>query len=125
MTRGTDPATEALSEVDRLRSTLKKKKTAQVRASEERSLAKATALAWFNSHRKGLPPNATTPELENVDGLYRWILDASDRATSRTTYSAKLKSLRDALIVLRNVNLMAPAATETTTDMPPDRKSVV
>lgn len=120
MADGTNTATEALAEVDRLRNTLKKKKTKQVWGQDERSLAKATALTWFNGHRKTLPATVGATALERVDALYQWILDASDRATSRATYAASLKELREALIVLRKEGLAASAIRTGTTDQAPD-----
>jgi hypothetical protein len=47
-------------------------------------------------------------------------LDASDRATARTTYSARLKELREALIVLRKDGLSASAIRLATLDPAPD-----
>jgi len=110
----------ALDEVDRLRRVLKKKKTAQVWAADERSLAKATALAWFNAHRGHLASVVNTTSLQATDSLYKQILEASDRATSRATYDSALKSVRESLIVLRSAGLSRPAAPSSTTDQPPN-----
>ena len=120
MAGGTDTTTAELTEVDRLRSTLKKKKTNQVWGQDERSLAKATALAWFNAHRKTVPSTVVAPALERVDALYHWILDASDRATTRAAYVTHLKELREALIVLRKDGLAASDNRAGTTDEAPD-----
>jgi hypothetical protein len=116
----TDTVTTAMAEVDRLRAALKKKKTNQVRGEDERSLAKATALAWFNGHRKTLPATIGAEALASVDALYQEILDASDRATARTTYATRLKQLREALIILRKEGLAASTMRRGTTDQAPD-----
>jgi hypothetical protein len=115
-----DTATTALAEVERLRSTLKKKRTKQVYAQDERSLAKATAMAWFRNHRPVLPLALPAGSLTAVDALYRDILDASDRGTARTTYRARLKHLRNALMTLRSDALGAAAASSRTSDQAPD-----
>jgi hypothetical protein len=115
-----DPTTEALAEVDRLRNTLKKKKTNQVWSVEERSVAKATALAWFNRHKKTLSSTIGAASLERVDGLYHEVLDASDRAAGRGKYLANLKELREALIGLRKEGLSVAGAGKKTSDLAPD-----
>ena len=120
MAGGMDTMTAALAEVDRLRSTLKKNKTTQVRAGDERSIAKATALAWFNGHQKTVPVTVGASALERVDALYQWVLDASDRATARSTYVTRLKELREALIALRKEGLAASVIRAGTTDQAPD-----
>jgi len=107
----------ALGEVDRLRKLLKKKSTAQVRASEERSIAKATALAWFNAHRSELAGLATSQNFQQADSSYRGLLEATDRAASRARYDSLLKGLRVALITLRLEGAVRPAAT--TSDQAP------
>jgi hypothetical protein len=120
MASATDTISATLTEVDRLRATLKKKTTKQVFAQDERALAKATALAWFKTHRQMLAATAGASELQGVDELYQNILDASDRATVRSTYVVRLKKLREALIALRRQGIAAASAHETSTDLAPD-----
>lgn len=109
----------ALGEIDRLRKLLKKKSTSQVRATEERSIAKATALAWFNAHRSPLAVLATSQNFQQADSSYRALLEASDRATSRATYDSLLKTLRAALIALRSDGVAHPVQSTTTSDQAP------
>lgn len=114
-----DTVSAAMNDVDRLRNFLKKSRTKQVRTQEERTLANATASAWFNGHRNRFPAtmgDMLTPAHE----LYREILNASDRATARSTYVSKLKALRTTLIELRSATLTITAAAMPTTDQPPD-----
>ena len=105
----------ALREAERLRKLLKKKSTAQVRATEERAIAKATALAWFNEHRDTLAGLAASQNFRLADSSYTVLLEASDRASSRTTYISLLKRLRGALIALRSEGAVQLAATASTT----------
>jgi hypothetical protein len=119
MSVGTDTANAALTEVDRLRTFLKKNRTAQVRGQDERSFVKATASAWFNGHRGKFPATASGESIERVDAIYRDILNASDRAAARSTSVGRLKELRAALIDLRSASL-TETATPPPTDQSPD-----
>ncbi len=119
MTKHMDAIDLALGEVDRLRKLMKKKSTAQVWASDERSSAKATALAWFNTHRPTLTIVAGSQHFQRADSCYRALLEASDRATSRGTYDSLLKDLRSALIALRSDGVAQAVTTGTTSDQAP------
>jgi hypothetical protein len=121
MSGNVDTVSAALAEVDRLRATLKKKKSAQVRGQDERALVKATALTWFNVHRKTFAPSNETSDLDTADEMFRELLDASVRDTTRKSYLSLLKELRNVLIPLQSAGLTAPAtAAASTTDQPPD-----
>lgn len=117
----------ALVEADRLRKLLKKKSTPQVRAAEEQSIAKATALAWFNAHRSALAHFATLQDFHQADSSYRALLEASDRATSRATYDSLLKGLRVTLITLRSEGAVhsAARAAATTSDQAPSFQPLI
>jgi len=116
-----DTATSALGDVDRLRGVLRKKRTPQVASRDECDLVKATALTWFNTHRQSF--DAATTEASAADDLYRKLLTAGDRQTSRKVYFALLKDLRELLIALKSavVTLAAPAPS---TDAPPDFRAL-
>lgn len=120
MATGSDAADSALVEVDRLRKLLKKKLTAQVRADDERSIVKATALAWFNTHRVVIAPSVNENALRDADSLYKQLLEGSGHASSRSAYDYTLKALREILIDLRTAGLANPIARTATTDQPPD-----
>lgn len=119
MTKAMDTVDLAIAEIDRLRKFLKKKATAQVWTAEERSIAKATALAWFNAHRDTVASLASSPNFQTTESSYRKLLEASDRATSRSTYNRLLKSLRVALIALRSEGASQPVAPTPSSDQPP------
>jgi hypothetical protein len=98
----TDLFEEAIQGASRLRQTLSKNKVQQVRSSDERSHAKATCLAWFNSQRPLLNPIGQDALLGNVDSLFRDLLEYSARNTSRAKYLSNLKELKSNLVKLRS-----------------------
>lgn len=110
-----------VTDTDKLWKTLQSKKIPQVRSDEEKVLIKATALAWFNNHRSVIVAVADSDALNDVDELFKVLLSASDRATSRSTYKDILKSLRKALLDVRDQVLVKPGEKVThTSDAPPD-----
>lgn len=115
----------ALSEVDTLRKVLRKNPTGQVRAADECAHAKATALAWFNAHRIRVAGNVNPSMTESIDALYRKILEASARSSSRATYYSVLKDLRESLIALRSDGVSKLVARPVTPDDPPAFDSLI
>src|SRR6266446_5001534 len=91
----------AISQADRLRAVLKKKRDTQIRTADEKSLAKATALAWFNNQRPMILATVSDLSLSDIDGAYKELLGSGDRAASRAKITTLIKQLRGALIGLR------------------------
>ena len=89
-----------MEDVERLRKILKKSTVVQVRSTDERAVAKATAYSWFHDRRLSVA-NLATQSLEDVDDKYQLILDAAERHSSRTKYLTTLKDLKRCLIKLR------------------------
>lgn len=114
-----DVIDSALAETDRLRKLLKKRTNRQVRSNDERTSAKATALAWFHAHRDNLSGFELTDSFKTTDGLYQRLLNASDLNATRTSYDALLKDLRKALATLRVDCVTAPSAPRATGDESP------
>ncbi len=115
-----------ITTVDRLRDFLKKKRSVQVTASEERAIIKATSLAWFNNSRVQVVAVIDEPKLSAADTLFHSLLSATDRATSRSHYQSWLKSLRLELSKIRGLTLIAsPSAAKPTTDTPPSFAALV
>jgi hypothetical protein len=81
-----NPADEAIfaaiHEAELLRSRTKHKKAVQVRGAE-RDIIRATALAWFNNHRKQLLDVLPTSVLEDVDQLYKSVIESSHKNATR------------------------------------------
>lgn len=97
---------QAIASVDRLRKALSKSKTKQVVAHDERSIIKATALAWFNICRPSMIQVSGDDLLQAVDSQYQATLEASDKATLRTRYFDELKLLKSSLVKLRSQMLI-------------------
>jgi hypothetical protein len=92
---------EAVNSLDRLRKRLTRSTATQVWASEELALAKATAQAWFHSHRPDVEHIKQKDMLRAIDSDYHDLLEMSGRATTRTRYKRHLKQLRRNLISIR------------------------
>lgn len=102
-----DSVESSLSEVDTLRSTLKKSKLKQVRSIDERSVIKAVSFSWFTNHRRNLVGVLTEQQLLPTDQIYKELLALSDRHASRKKYDLLLKNLRNEIGALRTQNIVA------------------
>ena len=118
MSDATSALEAAIAEVDRLRRILRKARAPQVRSTDERALAKATASAWFVSHRPSV--ESALLNLQSVDEAYRVILENSDRHGARSKYISTLGTLRSELIKLRTETIRGRPAQASTSDKPPD-----
>lgn len=109
----------AIAQCERLRDLLKKKRTPQIRDSDERALAKATAMAWFNNLRSSLATAGMS--MSEADTCYKQVLVSADKAASRSKLLQTLKLLRTKLIALRSETVSATplAASMPTTDAAP------
>lgn len=118
MVEATSALEEAIAEVDHLRRILRKRRAPQVRSTDERSLAKATASAWFRSHRPRVASVLT--DLHLVDEAYQMVLENSDRHGARSKYISTLGKLRSELIRFRTETLRGGHPRATSSDEPPD-----
>jgi hypothetical protein len=116
----------AIQQAQRLRSVTKRKSTQQV-AGPERDIARATALSWFNNHRKQLAGVFTDTEFAEIDQEYQWILQASHKNSLRSSYVNTLKAIEGSLVDLRAANVirLSRAPRAATADTPPDFSSLV
>lgn len=125
MNKAFDAIDAAIQEVKKLRTALKRKKAPQVRSLEERSLIKATALAWFNNHKSAVAPLLDSAVLNDVDQLYKKILLATDRAVARGTYGNRFQGILQKLSDIRGHIVDVPEQQTThTADEPPDFSSL-
>ena len=100
----------AIREAHTLRERTRKKKNApQVRGSE-RDIIRATSLAWFNNHRKQLAAVLPNEAFEEVDALYKTVMESSHRNATRTHYVETLRAIEDALVRLRSDNVIKLSA---------------
>ncbi len=107
MTTGTKAIDDTIASVGDLRSSLAKGSSPQVRSTEETAKVKSVCLDWFNSARPILASTADRSLLEEVDALFKTVLECSDRATTRDRYRTLLKQLKPILVKLRS-SLVAP-----------------
>jgi hypothetical protein len=121
MTNANDAVDAAVAEIDRLRKVLKRRQSLQVWSAEEKSLVKATALSWFNNHRKQVQTVVDRELLNASDTYYKALLSAADRAGSRVRYDSLLKNIRKELVDVRGYTLTLSQnnAEHTTADEPP------
>ena len=99
---------EAIGSVTRLRTVLHKGYSRQVRNSEERSLVKATARAWFVAHRPSLAGFQNNPTFESIDQYFATLLEWADQNTTRTKYRDLLQTIKADLIRLRSTGVLVP-----------------
>lgn len=91
----------AIDESNRLRKTLQKSGSIQVKSDDERQLIKAVSHAWFNSHRPSLVDALGEDCVQEVDSSYQALLAASNRATTRARYLSWAKGIGKSLSQLQ------------------------
>ena len=115
---------KAISQVEILIKVLKKNSSSQVRNLDEKATVKAIAFSWFQNERTKI--NLTDTQLEESDGYFKYLLEASEKDTIRKNYISKLKALRETLIKLRSDNIVSMSnLSPNLTDEPPDFSSLV
>ena len=121
MANAHDAVDAAIAEIDRLRKVLKRRQSLQVWSVEEKSLVKATALSWFNSHRKQVQTGVYSDLLDPSDTYYKTLLNAADRVGSRVKYDRLLKGIRKELVDVRGYTLTSSRnnAEQITANEPP------
>ena len=119
MSNATAALDGAIAQCDRLRTLLKQKRAVQVWGADERTILKASALAWFNSHRSPVIAAVGADNLVAVDAKYKELLAAGDKAASRSKLLATVKSIRAALISIRSDAVSASSGVASTDVAPP------
>jgi hypothetical protein len=115
----------AVAEADSLRKVLKRQNGKQVKSEDERQIIKATALAWFKKHRPVIVAILGEDQVSDADALYRGLIEATGRATTRAKYLDALRAVKIRLGVLQSdhvISLTAPSSTQPpagTSDNPP------
>jgi len=110
----------AITEAGRLEKVLKDgRPRRQVTLADERALAKATALAWFE-HKQSLVTTISGADTARIDEGYKNILVSAERAGARSKYLSLLKEIRAQLIRLQSECAATPAIPASTGDSPPD-----
>ena len=97
-----DPLATVLQELTSARRIVARSVNRQIRNREDRDILSATAFAWFQSHRKHIPPSADQNLVEKANAAYRTILDATAKNSAQSTYLQAMDSAREAVIGLRS-----------------------
>src|SRR6266481_9318150 len=120
----------AINEARTLRERIKKKDSLQVKG-PEKNIIRATALAWFNNHRKQLMTIFSDADLAEIDKAYQVVLLASHKDSIRSKYVSVLKTIFTLLAEIRAANVVklttsTQAAPESASqDLPPDFTQLV
>jgi len=112
----------AIREVATARSLVAKIRTKQVGGIDAIATLKATALAWFNSHRPIVVAAGSDLDVAAVDQHYTTILNCTAKYAARRTYLNALQNVKIALVAMRAAALTAPAnpVVGNTDDLAPD-----
>lgn len=113
----------SIHEAEKLRSLLRKGKSKQVSADDDRRVIKATALAWFHNHRSPIVAVLKEDVLVEIDQEYRRLLNASEKASLRKRLLEFLKQIKRALGKLQSEHVVplsaAPAQVSSSSDTAP------
>ena len=110
----------ALSEAERLRSSLRKGTSKQVSSDDERRVIKATALTWFNNHRNTVVAALGEDPVLGTDEAYKSMLAAGEKSTLRTRHLASVKRLKEILAKLQSEHAVSLATSQTSPEPTPD-----
>ncbi len=126
MATASDAIDAAIREVTTARSLVSKINAKQVRGVDAIGSLKATALAWFNTHRPIVRAGAFDLDLATADRHYTNILKSTAGYAARQTYLDALKAVKRVLVTMQATVLTAPATVEgvNTEDSPPDFSSL-
>lgn len=111
-----------IAEVERLRRIVSKGKAKQVYSASELDLIKANVHTWLHTRRPILVAAVGEEPLTELDSVYREVLGATNRGTSRSRYVDLLKSLKRSLSSLqaaKAVELSNPLNYKGSSDTPP------
>ncbi|MCC6139008.1 MAG: hypothetical protein IT389_00170 [Nitrospira sp.] len=118
----TDVIDIAIREITTARALVLKITGKQVRGVDAIASLKATALAWFNTHRPIVNAGTSDLDLTTVDSYYTTILNSTAGYAARQTYLDALQVAKKSLVALRANALtnQASAASGNTDDIAPD-----
>jgi hypothetical protein len=100
----------ALASVDSLQKLLKRQTSKQVSSDDEKQIAKATALAWFNNHRPVVAVVLGDDQLKSLDDIYRALIAATTKASVRTKYLSIIKDIKRRFATVQTDHVLVLAA---------------
>jgi hypothetical protein len=116
-----DAIDAAIREVTTARSLISKISAKQIRGTDAIASLKATALAWFNTHRPIVSAGASNLNLATADLHYTTILNSTARYAARQTYLDALMDVKKVLVTMLTTVLTVPASPAgNTDDLAPD-----
>jgi hypothetical protein len=115
-----DTIEQALLEIDAARRKISSGKSKQITQAVVIDYLKSIAYSWFRTHRPALESALPATSLSSVDGHLQRVLEATSKASSRTTYVASLKEAKAALGILRSDSLTAAVPADTPHEAPPN-----
>jgi len=124
VTNAHDEIGGAFADAERLRKALSKNKSNQVRNAEELDLIKANVSTWFKTRRPAVTAALGETALKEVDNLYRALMAATNKASTRANYFALIKCLKAALSTLGVENVVELSRPAPTSDHPPSFNSI-
>lgn len=125
MASSADVVEAALKEVDLARRRVSKRHSRQITQEDDLSYLKSVAYAWFQSHRPALRDSVSGTELAEVDAEHEKVLNATAKASARSTYVVALHHAKSRLIAIRSTLLTKPPAPSTALVAAPDFSPIV
>ena len=122
MTAAHEAVQATIAEVERLRKVMSSGTTVQVYSASELDLIKANVHTWLHARRNILVAAVGEQPLSTLDSVYREILAATNRGTSRSRYIDLLKTLKKSLSTLqadKAIELSDPLKHKASSDAPP------
>ena len=120
MALSVDAIETCLRELDAARGRVSRMRSVQITRAVDRDNLKAVAYAWFQSHRPQLAGTVADETLGPVDASLKMVLESTNRSAARSTYLKALKEAKDALLAVRGMALVPPAAAQGLPDKAPD-----
>jgi len=110
----------ALTDVDRARKKVARGHSRQITQTDDIDYFKSVGYSWFRTHRPALVNHLAISAVGLVDTPLQRVLDATSKASARTTYLAALIDAKDALTSLRSIALTSQVPAAVGYDSAPD-----
>jgi hypothetical protein len=113
-----DAVEAAISNVEKARARVRRGRSLQVTVVDEIDFLKALAYAWFNTHRPSIEGQVADTHVIAVDEEFRAVMEATARASARSTYVDALRRAKEALVDLRAETLIPKPVKSGATPVP-------
>jgi hypothetical protein len=116
---------ECVRGLDVLEKLIRKSNSVRVQSSDERDLAKTTALGWFRKQKALVDPYLTPENSQTLDELYRTLFRMADGTPSRSKYREGIRAIRTSLKQSKVEVLSAPEKAQPTADNAPSFSTLI